>query len=308
MTFGIVLGGGGARGLAHIGVLRALSDAGITPDVVVGVSMGAIIGATYAAREDWLDALMSLDRSGLPGHENLVEAEGFDLVRAVVRSAVRMAPKVVSFGKSGGFEDWGRTHLKELLGGTPAFEDLRIPMATVATDLTDRTGDARKDTPTDDPAEPVTLNPDMTEGGRAVHARGDVATAVLCSAALPILTSPIETKDGRFLDGGFADPAPIDVARSMGADVVMMVHVGTTPTGVSEADGPLMGMVRGMEIGVQRFVQVRLREADIVVAPPFGPGVSWLSFDQADAMAEVGYRATKEKLDDLRDLLDGQGS
>ena len=296
MTFGVVLGGGGARGLAHIGVLRALSDAGIHPDVVVGVSMGAIIGATYAAREDWLDALMSLDRSSLPGHDNLVEAEGLELVRAVVRSAVRMAPKVVNFGRAGGFEEWGREHLAELLGGTPTFEDLRVDFAAVSTDLTD---------PEREVHERGAVANDLTSSGRAVHARGDVATAVVCSAALPLLTSPIETPDGRFLDGGFADPAPIDVARAMGADTVLMVHVGTTPTGVSEGDGPLMGMVRGLEIGVQRFVQLRLKEADVVVSPDFGPGVSWLSFDRADRFAETGYRAMKAHLDDLRDLLAG---
>ncbi|MEO2106010.1 MAG: patatin-like phospholipase family protein, partial [Actinomycetota bacterium] len=66
-TLGIVLGGGGARGLAHIGVLRALADVDVHPDVLVGVSMGAGGGATYAARPDWLSALQSLVRSALPG-------------------------------------------------------------------------------------------------------------------------------------------------------------------------------------------------------------------------------------------------
>ncbi|WP_341253164.1 patatin-like phospholipase family protein [Euzebya pacifica] len=279
-TLGIVLGGGGARGLAHIGVLRALADVDVHPDVLVGVSMGAVVGATYAARPDWLSALQSLDRSALPGHENLVDAEGFDLLRAVVRSAVRMAPKVVSFGVNG-YEDFGRRTMAELLGGTPDFADLRMPFAAVATDL--------------------------AGGRRAVLDAGDVTNAVMASAALPVLTRPLELEQGRYLDGGFADPAPVDVARAMGADVVLMVHVGSAPVGLGEAtvDGALKGVLRGLEIGVAEFVQSRLIQADVVVAPPFGAGVSWLSFDRADDLAQLGYDAMRGQLDAVLELLDG---
>ena len=63
---GLVLSGGGARGFAHVGCLRALNHLGIYPDVVVGVSMGAIVGATYALNEKWYDELVDMDISGFP--------------------------------------------------------------------------------------------------------------------------------------------------------------------------------------------------------------------------------------------------
>lgn len=281
-SLGVVLGGGGARGLAHIGVLSTLDQAGLRPDVLVGVSMGAVIGATYAAREDWLAALDSMDTSDLPGHPGLGDAEGFELVREVVRTAVRMAPKVVSFGRTG-YLEFGRQAMAHLLGGTPTFEALRLPFAAVATDL--------------------------TAGRRAVLDTGDVAGAVIASAALPVLTRPVEHEGSRFLDGGFADPAPIDVARSMGADVVLMVHVGTPMSDPSgELDGPIGGVLRGVEIGAQRFVEVRLREADVVVAPTFGAGTSWLSFDRAADLVRVGATSTARVVEDVRAQLDdGRG-
>lgn len=276
-AFGVVLGGGGARGLAHIGVLQALDEAGLHPDVVVGVSMGAVIGATYAAREDWLAALEGLDRSPLPGHENLAEPQGLELLRAVVRSAVRIAPKVVSFGRSG-FEEFGRRTMAELLGGGRDFGDLRTRLATVATDV--------------------------GLGRRAVIDSGDVAMAVIASAALPLLTRPIDAGDSRYLDGGFADPAPIDVARLLGADVVLMVHVASAPTPVpGDAEGPLSGAVRALEIGLAHFVETRLGMADVVVAPQFNPGISWLSFDRAEDVAVLGHEAMTAELPVLRRLL-----
>jgi NTE family protein len=274
---GVVLGGGGARGLAHIGVLQALAERGIQPDVVVGVSMGAFIGATYAARDDWVHALDSVDRSTLPGHADLATPEGFEFLRAVLSSAVRMVPKVVSFGRNGGFEEFGRQIMKQVLDGEKTFADLRIPYAAIATDV--------------------------INGTRAVLTEGDVATAVIASAALPIVTRAIDTPEGRYLDGGFADPAPIDVARDLGADVVAMIYVGTPMGGTSDTDGVVMGVLRGFEIGLQRFVEVRLHDADIVIAPTFAEGVSWMSFDRAEELAACGYKAMHERMDDLLALL-----
>lgn len=277
ISLGIVLGGGGARGLAHVGVLRALAEADIHPDLVVGVSMGAVIGATYAAREDWLEALYAVDRTPLPGHENLTDVEGLDLVRALFRSAVKIAPKVVNFGKAG-YAEFGREIMDELLGGHLAFDQLRLPFAAVATDI--------------------------AQGRRAVLDSGDVADAVIASAALPVLTSPIVSGDSRFLDGGFADPAPIDVARDMGAEHVVVIHVGSPPTPTpSEAEGPLLGMVKGLEVGVSRFVETRLGQADVVVTPDFDPSMTWLSFDRAEELTVIGHKAMAEKIDDLRAAL-----
>jgi NTE family protein len=277
-ALGLVLGGGGARGLAHIGVLRALAEVDVHPDVIVGVSMGAVVGATYAARTDWVEALQGIDRRSLPGHGDLFDAEGFALVRSVVRSAVHMAPKVVTFGRSGGFEDFGRDTMRHLLDGDPTFDDLRLPFAAVATDV--------------------------GRGDRAVLQTGPVASAVIASAALPIVTRSIQRDGSRFLDGGFADPAPIDVARGLGADVVVMVHVGTA-MGSEESDGEgvLGGMLRGFEIGLQRFVDVRTREADLLIVPQFAAGTSWLSFDRADQLAGAGHAAMRAHLPVLLGLL-----
>ena len=275
-SVGVVLGGGGARGLAHVGVLQSLEAAGITPSAIVGVSMGSIVGAAYASRPDWLQALSSIDTDALPGHEDLSDSEGFERLRNLVRSAVKLAPKALSFTLSGGFEEYGRATLGEILGET-AFEDLRIPFAAVAANL--------------------------TTGTREVFTEGDLIGAVLASSALPVLTSPVDVGGNRYLDGGFVDPAPIDVCRQLGAERVIMVNVGTPLSGEAEVDGPLTGILRAFEIGAQRFVEVRTGEADLLVAPAFPPGVSWLSFDRAEDLVRTGRDAMDAAIDDVHALL-----
>jgi NTE family protein len=165
----------------------------------------------------------------------------------------------------------------ELLGGPLTFADLRLPFAAVATDV--------------------------RRARRAVLAEGDVADAVMASAALPIVTRPVDIPAGRFLDGGFADPAPVDVARSLGADVVAVIHVGTAMGGQSDTDNPVLATLRGFEIGLQHFVEVRLAQADLVVAPRFREGISWLSFDHAEELVAAGHDAMTEQLPALKDLL-----
>lgn len=274
---GLVLGGGGARGLAHLGVLDVLQRAGLTPHCIVGVSMGAVVGATFAARDDWRQAFLDVDRERLPSHLDLREAEGLDLLRNMVRSAMRLAPSVWNLRRVG-FEEIGRATLKDLLGAAETFADLRLPFAAVATDI--------------------------AAGQRVVFRSGDLVSAVVASSALPVLTRPISLDGQLLLDGGFADPCPVDVARDMGAEVVAAVHVGRPELpGGGEPEGQLAAVIRAVEVGLQRFVSLRLAAADLVVRPSFPDGTNWLNFEHAEDLARAGAVATRGTLDDLRRLV-----
>lgn len=262
---GIVLGGGGVRGLAHAGVLSALERAGIRPSVVVGVSMGAVVGATYAARPDWADALEAVDRSHLPAFTDPRENEGLELLRAAVRSAKKLAPTFWTWGRQG-YEEFGRTTLTRLLGPVRTFTETRVRLGVVATDL--------------------------HAGERVVLTEGQLVPATLASAAIPGIARPVEL-DGRVLiDGGFVDPAPVDVARALGADVVLAVYTGQHLE-PSETDNWLLTLLRGLEIGQRKFAEERLASADLVLRPDFTKRVNALNFSVIDDVVLRGVACGK---------------
>lgn len=270
-----MLGGGGVRGLAHVGVLRELRNLGIEPHVLVGVSMGALVATTYAAREDWLEALQAVDRSRLPALAEAREDVALARMRSLVRSARQLAPSVWAWGRQG-YEEFGRTTLTGLLGGVGTFEECRLPVAVVATDL--------------------------ETGERVVLREGDLISATLASGAIPGLAKPV-VHDGRtFIDGGFSDPAPVDVARELGADVVIAVHVGQHLSTI-ETDNWAMALLRGMEITQRAFARERLRHADYILRPDFGERVYVFDFSAIADVIRCGGACVQRHADALRQLL-----
>lgn len=271
-----MVGGTGVRGFAQAGVLTALERAGLPPDVVVGVSTGAVVAATYAAREDWSRALQSVDRGRLPSLAPRPEEDvSLARLRTAFRSAKQLAPSVWTWGRQG-YEEYGRATLADLLGDGRRFEDTRVPLAQVATDL--------------------------SEGRSRVLMEGHLATATLAASTLPGVTRPVEVEGRLLVDGAFTDPAPVDVARGMGADVVLVIHClgDTTP---DEPDNWIMALVRGMEIGQHAFAEERLAQADLVVRPDLGNSVRALDFTGLDNAVRRTATALQERLPELERLL-----
>ena len=267
LKLGLVLGGTGVRGLSAAGVLGVYERAGLSPDVLVGVSTAAIVAAAYGARTDWSDALQAVDRSRLPATAGVADDETFARLRGALRSARQLAPSVWTWGRQG-YESLGRRSLDELVGASRTFDATRIPLALVATDL--------------------------TAGSRAVLDRGLVSEAALASSALPGVTRPVRRGDQLLVDGAFSDPAPVDVARELGADVVVAaVPVGPGLLAAEEPEGPVSGLLRGVELGQRAFVEERLSDADLALRPDLGPDVRVLDFSGLDdAARRAGAKAT----------------
>lgn len=220
----LVLSGGGAKGLAHIGVLRALEAAGVRPDLIVGTSMGAMIGALAAsgysgAELDSLvrsltleDVFRSYSPTGPRAWGSLLplvvweEGErGFVVQGAAVRlSAVnRMLNTMLLRGN---------------LTARGDFDRLPIPLRVVATDLQDRS--------------PVVLS------------GGDLAQAVRASTAIPLVFPP-ERIDGKTLtDGGLSDNIPVAVARELGAARVIVSDVSEEPLDTLNLESPFVVAAR----------------------------------------------------------------
>jgi len=271
---GLVLSGGGARGYAHAGALRALNHLGIFPGVLVGVSMGAVVGATYALNDDWYGALVDMDISGFPPWPNFSEPGVFNYVKNLRVAQKAITGMYFGWGVGQPTVEWGRTMLSNLTLGKP-LEAGRIPVLATATDI--------------------------VSGERVVLETGPAADALYASAALAGILPPVEM-DGRILvDGGYCDLAPVDVARAAGAEIVIVVDAATNFEAKKPANG-LQAMFRAIEICQNEHTHLRFMPADMVIRPVIDPPVGVLEFENKRRCTAAGARAVLRSRAEIRRL------
>lgn len=285
---GLVLSGGGARGLAHVGVLKVLEREHIPVDVVAGTSMGAIIGGLYASglsaqeidtevgKLDWVNVFASrVDRTELSQRRKEQDFEVSPLLEVGVGADGLKAP--LGSLSSRGLE----SHLRRLTLSARQIKDfdaLPTPFRAVATDM---------------------------ETGQAVVLHdGDLATALRSSMSVPGIFSPVEVQ-GRILgDGGLVNNTPVDVARQMGAQRLIVVNIGT-PLGKREVLSSLTGVTGQMiSILTEQNVQQSLRSltpADVLIAPTMD-GLSAADFDRARKLIELGELQAEALVLRMQDL------
>tara|TARA_R110002094_G_scaffold207973_1_gene178524 strand:- start:14 stop:685 length:672 start_codon:yes stop_codon:yes gene_type:complete len=197
---GLVLSGGGARGFAHVGVLRALNHIGVYPDYIVGVSMGSVVGATYALNDAWYDALVDMDISGFPPLPDFSNSGMVNYVKNLRVAQRAITGMYFGWGIGQPTVDWGRSVLSKLTLNKP-LDAGRIPIFATATDI--------------------------ESGKRVVFDAGSATDALYASAALAGILPPAEIDGRTLVDGGYCDLAPTDVVRDAGADVVIVVDAAT---------------------------------------------------------------------------------
>ena len=282
---GLVLSGGGARGLAHVGVLKVLERAGVRPDVIVGTSMGSIIGGLYASgmrAEDIERELLAVDWSNVfsqrVNRRELPERrkdQDLDISAAFEfgwrDGELRLPQAAVS---SRGLESLLRRYTLHVRL-VDRFDALPIPFRAVATNM--ETG------------QPVELD------------SGDLAVAMRSSMSVPGVFAPVE-HEGRILgDGGLVNNLPVDLARRMGADIVIAVNVGT-PVAGRESLGSVIGLTAQMiniltEQNVQRSLAL-LRPEDVLVTPELG-GLGSGDFPRTKEFIQRGEAAAQARLASL---------
>jgi NTE family protein len=251
----LVLGGGAARGFAHVGVLEVLEEAGIPVELVVGTSVGALVGALYA---DGWDA-RALERVALA----LDRDDFFDV-------SVGRALFGVGIAKGDALAEFLRDHLRHR-----EIAALPLPFAAVATDL---------DT-----------------GERVVLSSGDIATAVRASCAIPGVFEPQRIGGRLLVDGGVVANLPVDVARELGADVVIAVDVSAV-AGKAEPDHFMDVIFRAVNILVHQDTLEARRRADVVIVPDVGD-VELLDFDAKERVRRAGVAAARAALPEIRAAL-----
>lgn len=283
---GLVLSGGGARGLAHVGVLKILEEARVQIDVIAGTSMGAIIGGLYASgmsadeieaelRKVRWDAVFAnrVDRQHLTQRR---KEEDFD-ISPVLELGMHEGEVRAPLGalSSRGLETLLRRYTLPVHHITH-FDDLPIPFRAVATN--------------------------METGHPVIMAEGDLALALRSSMSVPGVFTPTEV-DGTILgDGGLVNNLPIDVARAMGADIVIVVNIGT-PLSKRSTLNSVGGITSQMiNILTEQNVQASLRTlrpGDLLIQPDLGPLTS-SDFGQTDTLVRLGREAAETMRDQLR--------
>lgn len=276
-AFALVLAGGGARGYAHAGVLKALEHYGCRPSALVGVSMGAVVGTAWAARGDWYETLLALDTQVFPGpmSDRTKPGSFVERLRRTWSWARTAEDLLFSWGPGSRAVDAGRTFLETLIGPV-GLEDLPVPVAVCATDLR------------------------STE--RVVLRTGSATTAVYASAALAGVLPPLPHERGLLADGAYADVAPIDVARGMGVDHVIAVDPGQLMPTPQVGNG-LQAVLRATEICHRRHADLRFNQADLVLRPRFRRPIDTLEFEARRECVAAGIREVRAVRSQLEALL-----
>lgn len=278
---GLALGGGGARGFAHLGVLIALTENDIPLDFISGTSMGAVIGAARALG-------MDLDRL-----RRLVSCLDINELLQVSESTIREVQKAIGRGlieyvrgsdwhASNGFpQDLARVYeLFSLLTANKDFSDTLIPFTVVAADL--------------------------ETGGRVVLTEGKLYKAVVASAAIPGTFSPVEYQGRYLIDGGVIDKVPASATIDMGADAVIAVDTGAPLT--RSVNTTLDALLQSQRITSHELTRLQLEKARQQVDGRFillRPKVGWitmLAFEHVAEAIDAGKEEAYAHMDEIKEL------
>lgn len=279
VRIGLALGGGGARGAAHVGVLKVLEEEGIPIDCIAGTSMGSVVGGLYSAGL----SVEKLERNFTSG--SLMKA--FMTVPLSLRMAA--APFMV-FGRMIGPRSYdglyrGGKFRNYLNRQVPTqvdrhIESLHKPFCAVALNLVD--------------------------GKEYALRRGELGQALQASCAVPILRRPVQMGDKLFVDGGVVANLPVRHARDLGADIVIAVDVDERFEEVPLDEFKRMGSVahRVLTLHLAKVDEPQLEEANIVIHPRVN-GISLVSTRVKDAKAAIaaGEAAAREAIPQIRRLL-----
>jgi len=273
---GVALSGGGSRGMAHIGVLRALEETGLRPAFVAGTSSGAIIGGLYASgyTPDELEQLVAT----VDWRELFTDSpERADLFLAQKEERASYTLQVR-------FEGW-----KPILP-TAYITGQRV--AALVTELAFQ-GEYRADGDFDALVVPYrAVCTDLLTGERVVLSAGSLSEAMMASSAIPVLISAVSL-DGRMLvDGGLVDAIPVDLVREMGADLVVASDVSAALRPADRLGNPLEVIDQVSSIMMRGPNAYSLASADLVIAPDLGDHLS-SDFEGIDSLVTVGYEAAR---------------
>ena len=287
----VVLSGGGAKGLAHIGVLKALEDVGIYPDMITGNSMGSVVGGLYASgytADEIAELARKIDWEQLLSNKIPLSKVAFE-EKAYYSRYIGEFPVVNNIPQlPQGMIEGQKLH-EELSSFTSKVHDIRnfdelpIPYRAVATDI--------------------------ATGERVVLKSGSLPTAIRASMAIPTVFTPVEINDTLLVDGGLVRNFPVQEALDMGADFVIGIFVSTDLDPKEELQDMIDILMQATWVMSAYDSREQRKLVDIYVAPELAD-FSTMSFDQADSIIARGYETGaifKNRFQALKDSLSSAG-
>jgi len=274
----LVLMGGGARGLAHVGVLRVLEKNGLVPDIVAGTSMGAIVGGLYAAgltgakMTEMLGGLNLTSYSDKPARAKL-----FKRPKNLFEYVMISDYKNRFFGKMGlDKEDAIEAYLKSCVGDV-RIEDLPIKFVCNAVDL--------------------------VSGKEVVFTEGKLTKALRATISLPLVFAPVRMKGKLLLDGGVLNSAPVEAAKAAGAEVTVLVdiHRPLKKMPPERIKNTFQVVQRMIDVAWAAAYEERARRADFVLRVPVDLGI--LDFSDTRRITMRGERVAAANLQALKNAI-----
>jgi len=280
---GLVLSGGGAKGIAHVGFLRVMEKAGIHPDYIAGTSMGSIVGALYAIgfSVDSIEAMLYKQ------NWNEVLSNKLDYRRVNMEEKKSYGDYFAEFP----FHGWKPSLPSGAIKGQALellFEKLTISVV--------------KDTSFDQFYIPYrAVATDLLTGKPYIFKDGSLALAMRSSMSIPTIMQPIDYKGMLLVDGGLVENFPVSVARDMGADIIIGVYTGGQLLPKEDLSSLLAILKQSSLMGGILNAQEQKKHVDIYVEPYLND-MSAADFNSASVFIKRGYDAAMKKLPELQNL------
>lgn len=273
--FALALGGGGARGLAHIGVLKALEREGIYPSLIVGSSMGAIVGAMYSQLHDASQVQESVEALL---HRDCFSSLRLDLLpensQSERRASRRHLADYLILGlyfsrvatRSGAIDNSVMLHLVSRIIRDEDISEAQIPFVAVAVDL--------------------------STGNEIVLQRGPIIRAVAASSAIPGIITPVGIDGRQLIDGSVLQVVPVEAARKISSYPIVAVDVSKDIVDEAIPKTGLDVLIRADLIANRRLNAQALKDADLVITPDVGLA-DWSDFHSMDRLVAAGEEAAE---------------
>ena len=276
-TVGLVLQGGGALGLAHVGVITWLEEHHIPVDYIAGTSMGGLVGGVYATGHNAAEMRQIVNR--IPWDEVIAGQTPLPDLAFRRKEDARDYPNSLEFGLRKGLQFPAGLNSGQQVSlvldkialpysEIKSFNDLPTPFACVATDL--------------------------VSGRAKVFRDGSLSLALRSTMSLPGIFTPVRAKDAIYADGGLLQNIPVEVAKQMGADLTLAIHLEEAPVPPNANLSSFAVLGQSISVMISANELLSMEKADILVSVPVQ---KWgaLSFNDADAIIKAGYDAAAAK-------------
>ena len=280
---GLALGGGGVRGLAHIGVLKVFERANIPIDLIVGTSMGAVIGGSYALSGSSFSLeqkMLKLLKGGeIAKLESLAAESRPEEKKRIIEGLANFVKDLLLWNLKG-VKRWianGR-EIKGLVQESVEnadFSQTKIPFACIACDL--KTGE------------------------EVILKEGKMAEAIMASSSVPAVFPPVQLGKRLLIDGGITSEVPVEACRKFGADFIIAVNVESQIFQNRFRHGMDI-LFQSDEIRSHELVRLKLKLADFTITPQM-QNISWAAFSKGEQCIQEGEKAAEQSLSSLKSVI-----